>query len=246
MAWPSGASTSVTCTASSRVGTSTSACGCPAGAGPRARTRSSSGSPNASVLPDPVFALPQTSRPASPSASASCWKAKGSTIPRSLSAPTRSAESPRSANVWPTTTATLPARPRGLVVRELSAVRDDGATARDEHRAGARPGCGEVGHVADAVARPGGTGRRIEAVPHLVTDVDGPNQAAGDDGRSRVELRPIPHDVHEVVGDLHRVQAVAAGDVDAPAGVRGAAERRAADLLVRELAAHATEPVRVE
>ena len=62
---PSGASTSTTCFASWRVGTSTSAVGWP-GIGFAAVC--SIGRPNASVLPEPVRALPHTSRPSSASA----------------------------------------------------------------------------------------------------------------------------------------------------------------------------------
>ena len=63
--WPAwaatGSSTSATCTASSRVGTSTS----PSGRDGSASSvmRASIGTPKASVLPDPVRARPQTSRP---------------------------------------------------------------------------------------------------------------------------------------------------------------------------------------
>ena len=52
---PSGASTSTTCLASSRVGTSTSAVGCPGTA--LSSASGASGSPNASVLPEPVLGL---------------------------------------------------------------------------------------------------------------------------------------------------------------------------------------------
>ena len=55
------ASTSRTCSASSRVGTNTSAVGC-LGVAPVALV--TSGIPKASVLPDPVGACPQMSRPA--------------------------------------------------------------------------------------------------------------------------------------------------------------------------------------
>ena len=82
MARPSGPSTSATCCASSRVGTSTR----PRGALPRRRgstsaaSRVSRGRPNASVLPDPVWARPSTSLPASASGSARRWMANGASI----------------------------------------------------------------------------------------------------------------------------------------------------------------------
>ena len=78
---PSGVSTSATCWASSRVGTSTR----PRGAWPTAppgppdpASRVSMGSPNASVLPEPVCARPSTSRPSIASGSARAWIANGS------------------------------------------------------------------------------------------------------------------------------------------------------------------------
>src|SRR4051812_36824629 len=78
---PSGASTSATCWASSRVGTRTSPRGL---RGPRrtsAPSRLSSGRPKASVLPEPVAALPSTSRPASAAGSAEAWVANGVPMP---------------------------------------------------------------------------------------------------------------------------------------------------------------------
>ena len=70
-----GAKTSCTCTASSRVGRRTSASGLAgrlAGAGPCASrvalARCRRGTPKARVLPEPVLALPHTSRPARASA----------------------------------------------------------------------------------------------------------------------------------------------------------------------------------
>ena len=50
--------------------------------------RISIGRPKASVLPEPVFALPQTSRPASASAIVSAWTGKGRVIPADASAAT--------------------------------------------------------------------------------------------------------------------------------------------------------------
>ena len=54
----------------------------PAGRGPSASRRSTIGTPKASVLPEPVGDLVSTSRPASTSATTSCWTAKGSSMPR--------------------------------------------------------------------------------------------------------------------------------------------------------------------
>ena len=66
-----GSSTSATWTASSRVGTSTR----PSGALGSATSvmRASIGTPNASVLPDPVSARPHTSRPCIATGIASVW-----------------------------------------------------------------------------------------------------------------------------------------------------------------------------
>ena len=64
MAWPSGARASCTCWASSRVGTRTRPRGARRPCLTSAPTRASSGRPKASVLPEPVAALPSTSRPA--------------------------------------------------------------------------------------------------------------------------------------------------------------------------------------
>ena len=98
---PSGVSTSATCWASSRVGTSTR----PRGAWPTARpgppdpaSRASMGSPNASVLPEPVCARPSTSRPSIASGSARAWIANGSLIFRAASALISRSGRPSSAN----------------------------------------------------------------------------------------------------------------------------------------------------
>ena len=57
------------------------------------------GRPKASVLPEPVLALPHTSRPASASAIVSAWIGKGSVMPAVFSASTRSGDRPRASNV---------------------------------------------------------------------------------------------------------------------------------------------------
>ena len=104
----SGASTSCTWTASSRVGSSTSASGGRAGAARggllrvpvrAALTRWSSGSPKARVLPDPVLALPHTSRPARASATVRAWIGKALTMPSSASALVSSVETPSDSKV---------------------------------------------------------------------------------------------------------------------------------------------------
>ena len=58
-----------------------------------------SGIPKAMVLPEPVGARPQRSRPAQPSATVRVWMAKGARIPRAFSVETSSAGTPRSAKV---------------------------------------------------------------------------------------------------------------------------------------------------
>ena len=61
--------------------------------------RSIIGRPNASVLPEPVHALPQTSRPASASGIVSAWIGNGSVMRMVASALTSALETPRLANV---------------------------------------------------------------------------------------------------------------------------------------------------
>ena len=111
---PRGSRTSATWTASSRVGTSTR----PRGAfsrrqvrrvvprrsppGPPWRwlaSRARAGRPKASVLPDPVWALPSTSRPLRASGSARDWMANGAWMPCSARILTSGAGIPRAANV---------------------------------------------------------------------------------------------------------------------------------------------------
>src|SRR4051794_8746708 len=61
--------------------------------------RPRSGRPKARVLPEPVLALPSTSRPASASSMVSCWIGKGSMMPCSERASTRSEWRPSPAKV---------------------------------------------------------------------------------------------------------------------------------------------------
>ena len=94
---PSGASASVTCRASSRVGTSTK----PSGRPGRTRAPASlaiSGRPNASVLPEPVEPRPRTSRPARTSGIVAAWIGKASVMPCRSSAVTMACGRPSSAN----------------------------------------------------------------------------------------------------------------------------------------------------
>ena len=60
-------------------------------------TRATSGMPKARVLPEPVGARPQTSRPARASGSVAAWMGKGSVMPRPARRSTSSAGTPRSA-----------------------------------------------------------------------------------------------------------------------------------------------------
>jgi hypothetical protein len=62
--------------------------------------RWSSGMPNASVLPEPVLALPHTSRPARPSATVMAWMGKAVVMPWSSRALTRDGSTPNEAKVW--------------------------------------------------------------------------------------------------------------------------------------------------
>ena len=61
-------------------------------------TRTAIGMPNARVLPEPVGARPQRSRPAQPSAMVRVWMGNGSVMPRRSSVVTRSGGTPRPVN----------------------------------------------------------------------------------------------------------------------------------------------------
>ena len=86
----SGASSSATWAASSRVGTRTSA----QGRASAAFRRSTIGIAKASVLPEPVGDLTSTSRPSSASGMTSVWMAKGDSTPRRESASTTASATP--------------------------------------------------------------------------------------------------------------------------------------------------------
>ena len=92
----SGASTSATCIASSRVGTSTRARAQPEGAFEPDRVVII-GSPKPSVLPDPVCPRPSTSRPASASGMVAAWIGNGWVMPPACRAETRALGTPSSA-----------------------------------------------------------------------------------------------------------------------------------------------------
>src|SRR3954453_11190058 len=94
--WPSRTSSSVTWSASSRVGASTSA----AGAGSPAETSSTIGSAKASVFPEPVGALPRMSRPWSASGTTRDWIRNGPTMPRAASDCSTSALTPSAPKDW--------------------------------------------------------------------------------------------------------------------------------------------------
>ena len=112
--WTNGSSASLTCMASSRVGTSTSARGRRlAGLVPSAR-RDTSGSPNASVLPDPVRPRPSTSRPARASGMAAAWIGKGSVMPSRARRSTSRPVSPRAAKPLSSVTSLGPAGGGGV------------------------------------------------------------------------------------------------------------------------------------
>src|ERR1700737_3700203 len=66
----------------------------------RARpTRDTRGIPKARVLPEPVGARPQRSRPARPTGMVAVWMGKGTVMPRRVSRSAMSAGTPRSVNV---------------------------------------------------------------------------------------------------------------------------------------------------
>src|SRR5579862_6636642 len=92
-----GAITSSICAASSRVGTRMRALGWRRPCPPRgtADSRERIAKPNASVLPAPVGALPQTSRPASASGNVAAWIGNGEWIPRCASADASAGGTPR-------------------------------------------------------------------------------------------------------------------------------------------------------
>src|SRR3954449_12491191 len=93
---PSSTSSSVTGAASSGVGASTSA----AGAGSPAETSSTIGSAKASVFPEPVGALPRTSRPSSATGTTRDWIRNGSAMRREASDCSTSALTPSAPNDW--------------------------------------------------------------------------------------------------------------------------------------------------
>ena len=93
---PSDSSSVATWVHSSRVGVSTSTRGCLGRAGLPC-SRATAPMPKARVLPEPVGALPQTSRPAMASTTVAAWIGKGATMERRARASTMSAGTPRSA-----------------------------------------------------------------------------------------------------------------------------------------------------
>ena len=96
----SGASASATCWASSRVGDEHERARVrPARARCRSASRASSGRPKASVLPEPVWARPRTSRPARASGSVRDWISNGLVMPISASRVTTTSGRPRSFEV---------------------------------------------------------------------------------------------------------------------------------------------------
>src|SRR3546814_16339685 len=64
--------------------------------------RARGGRPKAMVLPEPVGALPQTSRPARASGRVAAWTGKGEAMPSSSRRAQRAAGTPRSAKVGDT------------------------------------------------------------------------------------------------------------------------------------------------
>ena len=99
MAEARGAMTSSICAASSRVGTRTSAVGRRRPRRPAAglaASRARIARPNASVLPDPVGAMPQTSRPARESGKVAAWIGNAVVIPRCSRAVDSTGGTPRS------------------------------------------------------------------------------------------------------------------------------------------------------
>ncbi len=94
-------SESATWIASSRVGVRMIALGCFGLVRPPAARRARAGRPKARVLPEPVWARPRTSRPASASGMVAAWMGKGTAMPFSASAAVIFSGSPRSSNaVW--------------------------------------------------------------------------------------------------------------------------------------------------
>ncbi len=91
-----GASASVTCCASSRVGTRTSPRGC-RGSARRPAVRASRASPKARVFPEPVRPRPRTSRPAREFGRVAAWIGNGTVTPCALSAASSSPGMSRSA-----------------------------------------------------------------------------------------------------------------------------------------------------
>src|SRR5689334_17743950 len=111
-------SSSHTCEASSRVGTSTRPRGRLGAALPTPLT---SGTPKAMVLPDPVGARPQMSRPARASGMVAAWIGKGASMPRAARLDAMEVGTPRSANVEDTDAFLFCPRRCGIVLRHTRA-----------------------------------------------------------------------------------------------------------------------------
>ena len=129
---PSDSSSSVTCSASSRVGTRTSAAGA---ACVRVDALDDAAMAKASVLPEPVGDLASTSRPASAAGMTRAWIWKGLTMSRAASALTTSALAPSAAKDAPAFGFSTPVRvgrdltcPRTLPCGSRKKTRSHGAT----------------------------------------------------------------------------------------------------------------------
>ena len=104
--WTSGCSASLTCWASSRVGTRITERTTPGLALPPAARVAMSGRPKPSVLPEPVWPRPRTSRPARASGMVACWIGNGVVMPSRARRSTSGAGRPRAAKPLSVSTVT--------------------------------------------------------------------------------------------------------------------------------------------
>ena len=108
LAAANGSSSSLIWVANSRVGDRITTAGCH---GVPIELSSIAGIPNAKVLPEPVGALPQMSRPSIAARIVAVWIGKAVSMPALMSAETICSDTPSSANVVAGVSVVIPARP---------------------------------------------------------------------------------------------------------------------------------------
>src|SRR5829696_3969298 len=216
--------TSATWTASSRVGTRTRPVGRLGWALP---TRSASGRPNASVLPEPVLALPQTSRPARASGMQRRWTGNGVVRPDLSRTSTKSGDTPSAENVSCSSVRMIAAHPTAP-----TCARPTWSLAR----LAASPGTPVM-----ALAEVDDLDRPAEAADALGPEADAGEPLAGgvEQRRGHQELMRVGL-VAQPGGEVDRPAdvVVALEQDDAPGGQAGPQRQGAAPGVERQLHAH--------